>query len=198
MSSKDRAFLRLQYDRGHTAGDDPINSAFNIDVYLPWWQAQVVETHTFASWGANQFLLAASNPMGSGGVKDLSKTLATFPTRLNLNPFYSLGNAFAQHNSNLRYQLSDDATVVRGSHKLGFGTSFERTYHSHTFLTPESFGIVSPLTLDAFYQGGVDPDVFDVNAPDPNPDFTQLFQTFDSNPYENVSTYTLSVYGEDQ
>jgi Carboxypeptidase regulatory-like domain len=200
VSSKDRAFLRVQYDWGHTpAYDDGINSAFNLDVYQTWWQAQIVETHTFGSWGANQFLLAASDPTYRGGVKELSKTLATFPTQLNLLPFYAnLGGALLFHDNHPRYQLSDDATMIRRRHKVGFGASFERSYWSNSYIRPESFGIISPLTLDAFYQGGLDPAVFDVNAPDPNPDFTQLFQTFDSDPYENVSTYTLSVYGEDQ
>src|SRR6266496_2012116 len=59
--NNDRAFLRLQYDGGHSAVfNNPINSLFDVDLNEPWWQSQILETHTFGSSGANQFLIAGS------------------------------------------------------------------------------------------------------------------------------------------
>src|SRR5438477_580110 len=40
VRSNDRAFLRLQYDRGHSAVfNHPISSLFDVDINWPWWQS---------------------------------------------------------------------------------------------------------------------------------------------------------------
>jgi len=84
MSKNDRAFFRLQYDWGRSAWyTDAINPVFDMDINQPWWQGQVVETHTFGTSAASQFLLAGSYVAGIAKVKDPAKTLSTFPTTLN-------------------------------------------------------------------------------------------------------------------
>jgi hypothetical protein len=59
VGRNDRTFLRLQYDRSRAAVyTDPISSVFDADVSGPWWQGQLIETHSFGSSAASQFLLA--------------------------------------------------------------------------------------------------------------------------------------------
>ena len=61
LRAKDRAFLLVQYDHGQRAAwIDPINSAFNSYIHVPWWQGQLNETHTISPTAANQFLLAGT------------------------------------------------------------------------------------------------------------------------------------------
>src|SRR6266496_2769275 len=81
VSSNDRVFLRLQDDRGHSAVfNHPISSLFDIDVNWPWWQSQILETHTFGSSGASQFLVAGSYFASIGQTKEPSRALAACPT----------------------------------------------------------------------------------------------------------------------
>ena len=101
-SSTDRAFLRLQYDHGRSANyADPISPLFDVDLNLPWLQGQVIETHTFSSSAASQFLFAGSCTAPIYGLKNPSETLAAFPTLLGFwvpGTFTNLGgedNAFA-------------------------------------------------------------------------------------------------------
>jgi hypothetical protein len=66
VSKSDRAFLRLQYDGGRSAIFlDAIDPVFDADASLPWWQGQILETHTFGSSSASQFLLAGSSGLAS-------------------------------------------------------------------------------------------------------------------------------------
>src|SRR5262249_31285887 len=94
IGASDRAFLRLQYDGGHDAiNTDPISSVFDADLTLPWWQSQILETHTFGSGAASQFLLAGSYFAPIYRAKNPSRALEAFPTTLNFasGEFNSLG-----------------------------------------------------------------------------------------------------------
>ena len=82
-SGTDRAFFRLQYDKGRSAyWTDPISPLFDIDLNLPWLQGQIIETHAFDSSAASQFLLAGSYIAPIYNVKNPAQTLAAFPTLL--------------------------------------------------------------------------------------------------------------------
>jgi hypothetical protein len=136
-------------------------------------------------------------------VQNPRQTLAAFPTDLNFNAvgtFTNLGgNTFLALPAGLRqtqYQFSEDLVKNWRRQKFSFGASFERIHWS--ILGPQSniFGIIIPQTLDAFYQGGVDPAV--PAGTDPNPDFTQLDQAFTSKFIHHLTFYTLGLYGQDE
>jgi hypothetical protein len=47
---EDRMFLLVAYNQGHQSSyTDPISPLFNVNSSQTWWQAQLVETHTFGS-----------------------------------------------------------------------------------------------------------------------------------------------------
>ena len=200
ISARDRAFLRLQYDGGRSAiSTDPISSVFDADGNVPWWQGQVSETHTFGSTGASQFLFAGSYVAPIYQFISPSQALSTFQTVLNFNvpgTFTNLGrgdfvNALGSGAYETRYQFSEDVVRIGRTHKLGFGTSFERTYGTFLQYTANTSGTLTPLTLDAFYQGGVDPQSKDV-------DFTQLSQSFPDQTSHRITYYTLGFYAQDE
>jgi len=183
-------FLRVQYDRGRAAAfTDPISSSFDVDSANSWWQAQTIETHTFGSSAANQFLAAGSYFEPIFGVKNLSESLAAFPTTLSFvqGPFNSLGTGGNFHGYIGQYQLAEDFFKTTGKHKLGFGANFVGIHWNRS---PNlSIGQLNVQTLKAFYEGGVDQ-----ATPE---DFTSLSQSFTSQTKLPVSFFNFGFYAED-
>jgi hypothetical protein len=200
IAAQDRAFLRSQYDGGRSAiSTDPISPAFDADLTVPWWQGQVSETHSFGSTGASQFLFAGSYVAPIYQFINPSQSMTTFPTVLSFKvpgTFTNLGrgdfiNALGSGAYETRYQLSEDVVKTWRNHKLGLGASFERARSSFLQYTANTSGTLMPLTLDAFYQGGVDPESPDVN-------FTQLSQSFPDRTSQRISYHTLGLYVQDE
>ena len=167
-----------QFVQGRAAAStDPISPVFDVDLKQPWWQAQVVETHTFGSSGASQFLAAGSYFAPVAQVRDPTKTLSSFPTVLNtyiFGTFNGLGSyaIFGSGRYNTQYQLSEDVVKILGKHKLGFGAQFAQVFWSELPTRYQANGFLVPQTLNAFYNGGV--------GDNPGSDFTQLQQSFTS------------------
>ena len=201
----DRAFLRVQYDFGDAAAyTDPINPVFNADNSGPWWQGQLVETHTFGSSAASQFLMAGSYSALTLHVQNASQTLATFPTVLNFAPgtFNGLGgwdgvSVPGYGTRNAKYQVSEDVVRTWDKHKFSFGAGFVRIDWSEpannlAFSNGSSIiGTLTAETLDAFYQGGMD-------SATPSMDTTSLVQSFTSQNILPISFWNLGLYGQDE
>jgi hypothetical protein len=209
LSTRDRAFLQLQYDSSHTTLVDPINSMFDFSVKQPWWTGQINETHTFSSTAASQFLIGGSYIGYSGRLSDPARALAAFPTSLGFfaSGTYSTLGAFNYTGSvntgrpTTQFQISEDIFKTKGKHNLGFGGNLLRTYWTTIYPVainnevPNSYAIFNgtlvPQTLDAFYQGGVDP-------ASPNIDATQLQQSFAPQSSERIRFLGVGMYGQDQ
>src|SRR5262249_24170164 len=146
---------------------------------IPWWQGQIVETHSFGSSAASQFLVASSSYIESYKMNNPRQALAALPTSIQFGlrtPFNNLGqggylNPLGSVNESRHTQLSEDLMKTWRGHKFGFGANLE-LINWHVFVySPEVIGILFPQTLDAFFQGGADPN-------SPNTDFTLLWQSF--------------------
>jgi Carboxypeptidase regulatory-like domain len=194
VSPTDRAFLRVQYDRGRAAWvTDPISSLFDVDSANSWWQAQTVETHTFGSSAASQFLLAGSYFEPVFRVKNLSQSLAVFPTTLSFveGPFNNLGAGANFYGYIGQYQLGGDFFKTARKHKFGLGASLVRIHWNRSPNLANTIGQLNVQTLDAFYQGGLDTDTPDIN-------FTSLSQSFNSQTRLPVSFSNLGFYSGDE
>jgi Carboxypeptidase regulatory-like domain len=200
-SGTDRVFLQIQNDRGYLpSGVDPISSLFDVGRHVSWWQGQMAETHTFGSSAASQFLLAGSHFADVNALAHGAQALAAFPATLNFGNapggFTNMGggnccSAFPVGQSTTQYQISEDVVKIRAKHKFGFGAYFERTDSSDYGYTFRAAGLLSPQTLDAFYQGGVDP-------ASPKTDFTALTKDFASQTSQRFAFYNLAIYGQDE
>ena len=187
---RDRIFLRFQTDNGHTKLLSPINSVFDIATQQRWWQIHAVETHTLSASAANQLLFAYGRINFSSGVADLAKAVVALPTHLFFNPPEQLadpGGSFQSRNSLVQYQISEDFVKAGQKHKVGFGLNLDRL--SSNLSLSDDVGWLG-TTLDAFYQGGEDP-----NSP---ADFSQLFQSFQSRTRYPTSWYHLGIYAQDE
>jgi hypothetical protein len=196
---EDRAFLRLQYDFGHNSFyDDPISPPFDAIHIQSWWQGEIIETHTFNSSAANQFMLAGMYFTDFNELRNPSAALAALPTSLNFSnagSFTSIGTfnslAVPAGRPTTQFQVAEDFAKTWGNHKLGIGAGFERIYWTNVSYTLNAAGTLIPQTLDAFYQGGADP-------ASRQTDFTQLTQSFASATSERINFYNLGVYGQDE
>jgi Carboxypeptidase regulatory-like domain len=197
--NEDRAFLRFQYDFGHNSFyDDPISPLFDAGHNQSWWQGEFIETHTFSSSAASQFMLAGMYFTDVNELENPSAALAVLPTFLNfstLGSFTGIGAlnslAFPTGRPTTQYQIAEDLVKTWGNHRLGIGAGFERIDWTNISYTLNALGTLIPQTLDAFYQGGVDP-------ASPRSDFTQLTQSFASATSERINFYNLGVYGQDE
>lgn len=201
MRAKDRAFLLVQYDHGQRAAwIDPINSAFNGFIHVPWWQGQLNETHTISPTAANQFLLAGTYLFQKQSVANPAQTQAVFPTVLGWCnagcPFTTLGGfdyteAMFTGNKSVSFQVSDDLTKTAGKHKLGAGISLLRTSLAGLGYNYSGTGQILPQTINAFFYGGTAPS-------NRNQDFTTLIQSLPLSTWNRLDLYTLALYGQDE
>jgi hypothetical protein len=197
--SKDRAFLLLQYDVGlQPTSTDPISAAFNAVSNRPWWQGQLIETHVFSQSVSNELTLGGYWASLVFKLAHPAQALSAFPTVLAWSSsglsFTDLGGLdwLIPNGKNVtQYQIADDLVATRGHHTLGFGGYFLRDDWTSVPPTRNRVGVLSPLTLDAFYQGGVDPASRAV-------DFTQLSQSFTSLGRQHFAFYDLDLYAQDE
>lgn len=194
----DRAFLRIQGEHGMGAFyTDPISSVFDADYNVFLWHGQFVETHTFGSRTASQFVAGGSEYDFVWKPKDLAKALGAFPTVLNFSvpgTFSSLGgnDGIGSYGRNSRqYQLSEDIVRIAGTQKLGFGVDFSRVHWHIPPITVNSIGQLMPQSLDAFYQGGID-------SSTPLNDYTSLTQSFTSQFPLSISFLNFAGYAQDE
>ena len=199
LGSSDRLFVRLQGSQSFGSFySDPINSLFD-DVYdVSLWQGQISETHTFGTTAASQFQVAGYSYSSVYKVRNPSQALSAFPTTLN---FFATGGGFTQlggldsigayGGTFTHYQISEDVVKTRGSQRFGFGATLAPIRWSILPNTVNAIGQLSPRTLDAFYQGGVDPK-------SRTADFTALTQSFTSQSSVPVSFFQFGIYGQDE
>jgi len=196
-TNSDRIFLRIQGEQGLGAFySDPISAAFDADYDVSLWQGQFVETHTFGPTAANQFLVAGSDHSFFWQTSHPAQALAALPTALNFSipgTFTNLGtNGIGPYGCDCKqYQASDDVVKTGGKQKWGFGVNFARISWRIPPNTGNSLGTLSPQTLRAFYQGGMDPATSST-------DFTTLTQSFTSQSAISVSFINFAAYGQDE
>jgi hypothetical protein len=193
----DRAFIRIQGEPGLGAFYvDPISPLFDADYQVSLWQGQLNETHTFGSSAASQLLMSGSQYSFKWKDKH-AEAITAFPTVLNFSipgVFNSLGGLglVGAYGPQIRtYQFSEDMVKVHRDHKLGFGANFLRIHWNVPSNKVNALGQLNPVTLDAFYQGGVDPASF-------YSDFTTLTQSFTSQASVPVSYFNFGLYGQDE
>src|SRR6266852_1477687 len=203
FAANDRAFLLVQYNFGNKALTlDPVNALFDSFAKQSAWQGQISETHTFGPTAANQFLLAGTYTYGVRSVADPAKTHAFFPYVLNFfnasGPFSDLGGwdffyAYPSGSGTTTFQISDDLVKTYGKHKIGIGGSFLRAYSTGFGYTFSGVGQLLPLSVDAFYWGGLDPDPLKQGT-----DKTLLWQTFPLTTEQRIQAYSLGLYAQDE
>src|ERR1700734_2993266 len=203
VTSNDRLFLRILYDKGVQASDtDPISPLFNITSTQPQWQGQLNETHSFGSSMVNQFILSGQWYSAIFDNTNRAATLAAFPTTIafgNANiPWFNIGGAaaggagdafFPQGRNVTQYQIGDDLSKTLGNHTLKFGTKFLRYDVSDKDFGVFTSGLVTPNSVAAFFNGGVDPAVGGASS--------VLQQSFPTALSQPIALYTLAFYGED-
>jgi hypothetical protein len=213
----DRVFLFVQNGQGRTPFHlDPI-PVFNAYCNQSTWQGHLSETHTLGPTASNQFLLGGSFINGTCSVANSAKALATFPTELSWYnagfPLEGLGGYDLHYakpfgSRTTAYQASDDFIKSRGRHKFGLGVNFLRTDATRGGYNRFGKGLLLPLTMGAFFCGGVAPSQDPmkvshlqpcfVDGTHPATEFTQLQQSFPISTWNHFAFYSLGFYGQEE
>jgi hypothetical protein len=83
LRTQDSAFLSLAYSHGHQSTyTDPISSLFDLSSNQPWWQGQLVETHSFGRSAVNQLVLGGWQIRAPFELANPAEALAALPTEL--------------------------------------------------------------------------------------------------------------------
>lgn len=201
ISPKDRVYGRIQHDKGVQATiTDPINALFNTQSTQPEDQGQLSESHTFSPSTVNQFLVSGQWYSAIFGNASPSATLAAFPTTVSFasSQFSNLGGLdyiFPQGRRVTQFQFSDDFSKVIGTHTLKVGAKYRRNWISNTDYSILSTALLIPVTQDAFFWGGTDP-----NSPTPKglaPNISEALKSFPTSLEQPFAVYTVGGYVED-
>jgi hypothetical protein len=200
VGSSDRVFFFAQRGQGRTPFHvDPI-PVFNAYCNQATWQGHLSETHTLGPTASNQFLLGGSFIDGTCGVANSAEALAIFPTEMNwFNAGINILGLGGYDNHYARpfgsrttaYQISDDFVKTRGRNKFAAGLYFLRTDATRGGYNRHAAGLLLPLSMSAFFFGGVDPS-------NPTTDFTLLQQSFPPSTWNHFAFYNLGLYGQEE
>ena len=218
LKAKDRVFLLVQHGDGKTPVHvDEVSPVFSAYCNQSTWQSQLSETHTIGPTAANQFLLAGTFINRTCGVANSAQALATFPTELSwFNagiPFGGLGGfdlhyALPVGSRTTAYQISDDLVKTRSRHKVALGVNFLRTYATLGGYNRYGVGLLSPLSVSAFFCGGESPSQDStkispsqpclVDRSHPATDFTLLQQSYPLSTWNRFALYSVGLYGQEE
>ncbi len=187
LGSTDTLFGRFQTDHGsQPTFTDPINSAFNAISTQPEYQGQVQENHAFGADAVNQFIAAVQWYGALFGPKNLTQSLAIFPTTLSFSgsAFQTLGgenSIFPQGRNVTQYQFVDDYSTTFGNHTFKVGADYRRNLVSdHDFGRRQSG--LARSSLANFFNGKV----------------TSFQQSFASLLVQRIKLYDLGGYAQDE
>ncbi len=197
VSDNDHVFFRFQTDHGTQATyTDPINTLFNATSVQPEYQGQLSWNHVFNSTTINNLEVTDQWYSAIFNNLDPAKTLAAFPTTLlmndgSLSDMGGINFVWPQGRNVTQFQLVDDLSKTYGNQTLKTGMNFRRYDVSDQDYGFYSGGLLIPLTLDALYNGGTDPNT------GASGDFTLLQQSFPQSLTEPIADYQLGAYIED-
>ena len=203
LRASDRTFMLVQYDHSiNPVHIDAVSSAFNAYCNQSSWQGQLNETHTIGPTAANQFLVAGTFNRGSCSVANSAQALATFPTELSWGKSgvsftdlggFDFGLAYPGGYRPTSYQISDDLVKTRGKHKFAVGVNFLRTYVTQHGYNTAGTGLLTPLSMSAFFSGGTG-----VDPTNPGPYNTTLQQAYPLLTWNRFAFYSLGLYGQEE
>ncbi len=190
LANNDRLFGRFRVDRGTQATfTDVINPLFNVVAYVPQYEGQLSETHTFGYRATNNFIMSGSWYGFTQSNVDRAATLNLFPTTLlfgdgTLTTLGGIDYYFPQGRNTTQYGFVDDISLVRGKDSFKFGVSFQRYDISDLDFPILSSGIVTVFTLNDFFNGGSTGDL--------------LLQNFFTRESQPLALYRLGWYAQDE
>jgi hypothetical protein len=203
IGTNDHIFGRVQSDNGFQGSyTDPISPLFNLVSPQPEYQGQLVENHTFGPTAANQFLLSGQWYSATFNQPIRSAAIAAFPTTLifgdgTLTSLGGIDFISPQGRNVTQVQISDDVTKTVSRHTLKFGVKYRRNDVTDMVYGQNTSGTMVAGNLDAFYNGGFDP----------NPAFSDpvagvlntsnYSQLFPASPSQRFKFWNVGGYAED-
>ncbi|MGA2744631.1 MAG: carboxypeptidase-like regulatory domain-containing protein [Candidatus Sulfotelmatobacter sp.] len=197
LTNQDKIFVRLQEDIGTQAtATDALDPIFDSLSYQPEYQGQVSWNRPIGAKSVNSLLFAMQYYRAIFGPLNLQKTLAAFPTTVELNDgsLSTVGGddfIWPQGRNVTGYQIVDDFSYNMSSkHTLKLGVYFHRNLISDHDYGPFTSGLDLPLSLDDFYYGGQGTGATGGGT-------TVLLQNFPTALVQPIKLYQLGWYVQD-
>src|ERR1700730_6463894 len=198
IGNDDRMYTRIQKEHGLQATiTDPISPLFNVQSDQPEYQGQFQWTRVLGSNAVNQFIGSGRWYGAVFGNANRSASLSAFPGALffSTGAFTTLGGSdwfYPQGRNVTQAQVSDDFSKTISNHTLKLGLKFRRNDLTDYDLGQLSAGFVDTSSLDAFFNGGYDPNPANTAA-----NLTFDIQSFAKSTKFPVAEYNLGGYAED-
>jgi Carboxypeptidase regulatory-like domain len=167
LTNNDKFFIRAQEDKGLQATyTDPITPLFNADSNQPEYQSQASWTHSFGTKAVNNLVASTTYYSAIFNSDNRAASLAAYPTNLlladgsfnNSSTGLALGGenfAFPQGRNVTQYQFVDDFSYNLGAkHTLKLGENFHRYDIGDHDFGDRAIGLLIPLDITSFYNGG--------------------------------------------
>ena len=154
LTPSDLTFARLSYDRHYSIGTRPFPTAGgNLGEIDTFYDSSMAWTHTISSSMVNDarlgFLrgeLARLTPSTNvDALKIPNLVQEALPTMAPAG-YRSIGDSARFDPTQAEYQVTDNVSVVRGKHIIGFGVDFRRFSINDLQLTPTSYDFSSLQT----------------------------------------------------
>jgi hypothetical protein len=198
IGNDDRMHVRIEKEHGLQATfTDAISPLFNLQSDQPEYQGQFQWTRVLGSSAVNQFIGSGRWYSAVFSNANRSASLAAFPGTLVFfsGAFTSLGGNdyfFPQGRNVTQVQFSDDFSKAISNHTLKIGLKFRRNDLTDYDTGQYSAGYLDTESLDAFFNGGYDPNPANTAA-----NLTFDFQSFAKSTKFPVAEYNLGGYAED-
>jgi hypothetical protein len=193
ISAHDSGFVRVGADLGiQPSTTSAINPIFDTVSWQPLHSGQLNETHLFGTRAVSSFIATGYWYISLFGPGNVPATLAAFPASISFGDSSLTGTGTSSTSGRIvsSGQLQDDVSVFLGKHTLKVGGRLYFSKVSDYAFENGNVPTLTPATLGAFYNGGVDT----TNAQDSLTTITQAFSKQNSYP---IDYYQLGLYVED-
>jgi Carboxypeptidase regulatory-like domain len=193
INKHDSGFVRVGADLGlQPSSTSQINPIFNTVSWQPLHSGQLNETHLFGGRAINSFIATGYWYISIFGPGNVPATLAAFPASISLgdSTFTGTGTSSTSGRIVSSGQVEDNVSVFLGNHTLKFGGRLYKSKVSDYAFESGNVPTITPATLGAFYNGGVDT----TTGASAVTTFKQAFSAQNAYP---ISYYQLGVYVED-
>jgi outer membrane receptor protein involved in Fe transport len=193
ISAHDSGFARVGADLGlQPSTTSSINPIFNTVSWQPLHSGQLNETHLFGARAISSFIATGYWYISLFGPADVPATLAAFPSSIAFGDSSLTGTGTSSTKGRIvsSGQVEDDVSVFLGKHTLKTGVRLYMSKVSDYSFESGNVPTLTPATLGAFFNGGVDT----TNGQNSATTIVQAFSKQNSYP---IRYYQLGLYLED-
>jgi len=204
INDKQKLNVRFKTDHGlQPTFTSLINPVFNVQSNQPQYEGQINHNYVISPTMVNNFIASTLWYSAIFSPADVQASLKAFPTnffifdggsngaggftQMGLGLFDLGWNLFPQGRNNGQIQLTDDFSLMHGSHTIKIGANFRRNRVTDTSLLAGFYGTYGFNSLVDFAQG--------VTNPNTGSAYSQAFPNIEA---AHLRLYNIGIYAQDE